>query len=102
MPLGSLRGEERALLATPNGQGLSITQGGGGHLSQRRKVSHFLVLVVIAALTVGLMAGPAEAKKMSAKQKSKITRQLKKAVKHNPRVVNKRWFLKKASRGDFK
>jgi len=35
-------------------------------------------------MTVGLMAGPADAKKLSAKQKSKITRQLRKAVKHNP------------------
>jgi len=48
------------------------------------------------------MAGPADAKKVSAKQKSKITRQLRKAVKHNPKVVNKRWFLKKASLVNFK
>jgi len=48
------------------------------------------------------MAGPADAKKLSAKQKSKITRQLRKAVKHNPKVVSKKSFLKKASLVNFK
>lgn len=71
-------------------------------MSLRRKVSHFLALVVVAALAVGLMAGPASAKTMSAKKKAAISRQLRKAVKHNPRVIQRRWFLKKASLVNFK
>jgi hypothetical protein len=69
----------------------------------RRKVSHFLVLVVVAAMTVGLMAGPASAKttKMSAKQKAAIRAQLRKAVKKNPKVVQRKSFLKKASLVNF-
>ncbi len=70
-------------------------------MSQRRKVSHFLALVVVAALAVGLMASPASAH-MSAKKKAHIARQLRKAVKHNPKVVGKHWFLKKASLVNFK
>jgi hypothetical protein len=70
-------------------------------LSLRRKVSHFLALVVVAALAVGLMAGPASAK-VSASKKAQISRQLRQAIKHNPKVVNKRWFMKKASLVNFK
>ena len=47
------------------------------------------------------MASPASAR-ISAKKKAQISRQLKKAVKHNPRVVGKKWFLKKASLVNFK
>jgi hypothetical protein len=70
-------------------------------VSLRLKVSHFLALVVVAALAVGLMAGPASAK-MSGKKKAQIQRQLKKAVKKHPNVVGKKWFLKKASLVNFK
>src|SRR6476659_9546345 len=66
----------------------------------RLKVSHLLALVVIAALAVGLMAGPASAK-MSAKQKAHVRAQLRKAVKKNPRVVTRKSFLKKAALVDF-
>jgi hypothetical protein len=70
----------------------------------RLKVSHFLALVVVAALSVGLMAGPAFAKtnRLSAKQKAHIRATLKKQVKKSPKIVNRRWFLKKASLVDFK
>lgn len=70
-------------------------------MSLRRKVSNFLALVVVAALAIGLMAGPASAKVSSAK-KAQITRQLRKAVKKNPGVVGKKWFAKKASLVNFK
>jgi hypothetical protein len=70
-------------------------------LSLRRKVSHFLALVVVAALAVGIIATPASAK-MSAKQKAQIRAKLKKQVKKNPAVVKKRSFLKKASLVNFK
>ena len=70
-------------------------------MSLRRKVSHFLALVVVAALGVGLLASPASAK-MSAKQKAHIRAKLKKAVKKNPAVIKKRSFLKQASLVNFK
>jgi hypothetical protein len=70
----------------------------------RLKVSHFLALVVVTALSVGLLAGPASAKthRLSAKQKSAIRAQLRKAIKKNPRLINRRSFVKKASLVDFK
>ena len=73
-------------------------------MSLRRKVSHFLALVVVAALAVGLMAGPASAKthRMSAKQKAHIRAQLRKQVKKNPKIIMRRSFLKKASLVNFK
>jgi hypothetical protein len=70
-------------------------------LSLRRKVSHFLALVVVAALGIGLVAAPASAK-VSAKQKAQIRAKLKKQVKKNPGVVKKRSFLKQASLVNFK
>jgi hypothetical protein len=59
--------------------------------------------VALVALTVGLLAGPADAKstRMSAKQKAHIRAQLRRAVKKNPRVVQRKSFLKKASLVDF-
>jgi len=47
------------------------------------------------------MAGPASAK-VSPKKKAQIQRQLRKAVKKSPGVVNKKWFMKKASLVNFK
>ena len=70
-------------------------------MSLRRKLSHFLALVVVAALGVGLLASPASAK-MSAKQKAHMRAKLKKAVKKNPAVIRKRSFLKQASLVNFK
>src|SRR4051794_24405116 len=69
----------------------------------RHKVSHFLALVVISALTVGLLAGPADAKthRMSAKQKAHVRAKLRKQIKKNPKVVQKKWFLKRASLVNF-
>src|SRR4051794_10551083 len=73
----------------------------------RLKVSHFLALVVLAALSVGLVAGPAVAKpaaasKLSAKQKAQIRAQLRKQVRKNPKAVTKKSFLKKASLVNFR
>jgi hypothetical protein len=64
-------------------------------------MSHFLALVVIAALAVGMVAAPAEAK-MSAKQKAHIRAKLKKQVKKNPAVIKRRSFLKKAALVNFR
>lgn len=70
----------------------------------RLKVSHFLALVVVTALTVGLLAGPASAKttRLSAKQKVAIRAQLRKAIKKNPRVIRSKSFVKRASLVNFK
>jgi hypothetical protein len=70
----------------------------------RLKVSHFLALVVVTALSVGLVAGPASARthRLSAKQKSAMRAQLRKAIKKNPKLINKRSFVRKASLVDFK
>src|SRR3954451_19608135 len=67
----------------------------------RLKVSHLLALVVIAALSVGLMAGPASAK-VSAKQKAQIRAKLRKQVKKNPAVIKRKSFLKKAALVNFR
>src|SRR5690349_14754611 len=72
----------------------------------RLKVSHLLALVLVAALSVGLMADvaaakPARAHKMSAKQKRHIRAQLRRQVRKNPRVVQRKSFLKKAALVNF-
>jgi hypothetical protein len=70
----------------------------------RRKVSHFLALVVIAALSVSLFAGVADARssKMSAKQKAAVRAKLRKQIKKNPRVIQRKSFVKKAALVNFK
>jgi hypothetical protein len=70
----------------------------------RRKVSHFLALVVVASLSVSLFAGVADAKssKMSAKQKAHVRAKLRKQIKKNPRVINRKSFVKKAALVNFK
>ena len=70
-------------------------------MSLRRKVSHFLALVVIAALAVGVVATPASAK-MSGKQKAQIRAKLRKQVKKHPGVIRKKSFLKKAALVNFR
>jgi hypothetical protein len=64
-------------------------------------MSHFLALVVIAALAVGIAAAPASAK-MSAKQKAHIRASLKKQIKKHPGVIRKRSFLRKAALVNFR
>jgi len=73
----------------------------------RLKVSHFLALVVVAALSVGLLAGPAVARpavkhKMSAKQKAHVRAQLRRQIRHNPRMIARKSFLRKAALVNFK
>ena len=73
-------------------------------MSLRRKVSHFLALALIAVMSVALFAGVAEAKstKLSAKQKAHIRASLRKQVKKNPRIVQRKSFLRKASLVNFR
>jgi hypothetical protein len=71
-------------------------------VSLRSSLWRYLGLLAVAALAVGAFAGPASAKKMSAKQRAAVRAQLKKEVKKNPRVVQKKSFLKRASLVNFK
>src|SRR3954463_405553 len=75
---------------------------GGGLVSLRSSLWRYLGLLAVAALAVGVMAGPASAKKLSAKQRVAISKQLRKQVKKNPGVVNKKSFIKRASLVNFK
>ena len=70
----------------------------------RRRVSHFLALVVVASLAVTLFAGVADAKssKMSAKQKAAVRAKLKKQIKKNPKAIMRKSFVRKAALVNFK
>lgn len=68
----------------------------------RRRVSLALGLLALSALAVGLFAGPASAKAHYTKaQKAHIRAQLRKAIKHNPKLIKKASFIKKAALVDF-
>lgn len=71
-------------------------------MSLRSSLWRYLGLLAVAALAVGVMAGPASAKKMSAKQRAAVRAQLKKEVKKNPKVVARKSFIKRASLVNFK
>ncbi len=60
------------------------------------------LLVVAAVAAGGVTAGPANAKKLTHKQKTAIRAQLKKEAKKHPSHVLKRSFIKRASLVDFK
>jgi hypothetical protein len=71
-------------------------------VSLRSSLWRYLGLLAVAALAVGAFAGPASAKKMSAKQRAAVRAQLKKQVKKNPKVINRKSFVKRASLVNFK
>lgn len=71
-------------------------------MSLRSSLWRYLGLLAVAALAVGALAGPASAKKMSAKQRAAVRAQLKKQVKKNPKVINRKSFIKRASLVNFK
>src|ERR1700742_359530 len=75
---------------------------GGGLVSLRSSLWRYLGLLAVAALAVGVLAGPASAKKMSAKQRAAVRTQLKKEIKKNPKVINRKSFVKRASLVNFK
>jgi hypothetical protein len=73
----------------------------------RLKVSTLLALVLVASLSVGLMADvaaakPARAHKMSAKQKRHVRAVLRKQIRKNPAVIKRKSFLRKAALVNFK
>jgi hypothetical protein len=71
-------------------------------VSLRSSLWRYLGLLAVAALAVGAFAGPASAKKMSAKQRAAVRTQLKKEIKKNPKAINRKSFVKRASLVNFK
>src|SRR4051812_36889692 len=74
---------------------------GGGQVSLKSSLWRYLGLLAVAALAVGVFAGPASAKKMSAKQRAAVRAQLRKQIKKHPGVINKKSFIKRASLVNF-
>jgi hypothetical protein len=70
-------------------------------VSLRSSLWRYLGLLAIAALAVGVFAGPASAKKMSAKQRAAVRAQLRKEIHKNPAAINRKSFIKRASLVDF-
>src|SRR3954451_8627640 len=66
---------------------------GGGQVSLKSSLWRYLGLLAVAALAVGVFAGPASAKKMSAKQRAAVRAQLRKQIKKHPGVINKKSFI---------
>src|SRR3954452_7196689 len=75
---------------------------GGGLVSLRSSLWRYLGLLVVAALAVGVFAGPASAKKLTSKQRAAVRAQLKKQIKHTPKLINKKSFVKRAALVNFK
>jgi hypothetical protein len=71
-------------------------------VSLRSSLWRYLGLLVVAALAVGVFAGPASAKKLNAKQRAAVRAQLKKQIKKNPKLINKKSFIKRAALVNFK
>jgi hypothetical protein len=70
-------------------------------VSLRSSLWRYLGLLAVAALAVGVMAGPASAKKLSAKQRAAVRVQLRKEIKKNPKAISRKSFVKRASLVDF-
>src|SRR5689334_8546686 len=75
---------------------------GGGLVSLRSSLWRYLGLLAVAALAVGVFAGPASAKKLSAKQRAAVRAQLRKEIKKNPKMIQRKSFVKRAGLVDFK
>ena len=71
-------------------------------MSLRRRVLRVVALATVVAMVFGAFAGSASAKKISKGKKAAITKQLRKQIKKNPRVIRSKSFLRKAGLVDFK
>ena len=71
-------------------------------MSRSRRVLRSAALAAVSVMVCGAFAGAASAKPISKKQKAAITKQLRKQIKKNPRVIRSRSFLRKAGLVDFK
>src|SRR3978361_1149187 len=74
---------------------------GGGLVSLKSSLWRYLGLLAVAALAVGVFAGPASAKKLSAKQRAAVRAQLRKEIKKNPKAISRKSFVKRASLVNF-
>jgi hypothetical protein len=70
-------------------------------VSLKSSLWRYLGLLAVAALAVGVLAGPASAKKLSAKQRAAVRTQLRKEIKKNPKAISRKSFVKRASLVDF-
>jgi len=70
-------------------------------VSLKSSLWRYLGLLAVAALAVGAFAGPASAKKLSAKQRAAVRAQLRKEIKKNPKAISRKSFVKRASLVDF-
>jgi hypothetical protein len=68
----------------------------------RSRLVRYVGLMTVAALAVGMLAGPASAKKLTRAQKAKIAKQLRKQIKKNPKAIKSKKFLKRAALVNFK
>ncbi|MCW2995763.1 MAG: hypothetical protein JWQ18_3258 [Conexibacter sp.] len=71
-------------------------------MSLRSSLWRYLGLHAVAALAVGAFAGPASAKKKSAKHRAAVRKQLKKEIKKNPKAISRKSFVKRASLVNYK
>lgn len=69
-------------------------------MSRRTPVRVLGLLLCVAVAFSGFVAN-ADAKRMSKAKKQAVTKKLRSAVKKNPKVISKRWFLKQASQVNF-
>ncbi len=68
----------------------------------RRGNVRVVALATAVAMVFGAFAGSASAKKISKKQKAAISKQLRKQITKNPRVIRSKSFLRKAGLVDFR
>jgi hypothetical protein len=70
-------------------------------LSHRRHVLQVLGVITAIGLLFAAFAGVADAKRYTPRHKAQVRKELKRAVKKNPKVVFRKSFLKKARAVDF-
>jgi hypothetical protein len=71
-------------------------------VSPMRALVRYLALLALAALALGVFAGPAPAKRLTPKQKAKIAKQLRKQIKKHPKAIRSKRFLRRAALVNFK
>src|SRR5436190_15317783 len=72
----------------------------GGAVSSRHTRSFFGVMLAVVFALSAVVVAPASAK-LTKHQKAHIRKQLKRAIKKNPRLIRSKSFLKKAALSDF-
>src|SRR3954452_18893392 len=73
----------------------------GGAVSSRHTRSFFGVMLAVVFALSAVVVAPASAK-LTKHQKAHIRKQLKRAIKKNPKLIRSKHFIKKASLVEFK